>query len=77
MNGNGTGDERNGPFCTYASRFILIFPFPFSLVIRASVLTRILSYMYIYMYYTFTHVAEYTLLLLSCSNLWLSLVVKT
>ena len=26
MNGNGTGDEQNGPFCTYASCFILIFP---------------------------------------------------
>ena len=29
LNGNQTGDERNGPFHTY-SHFILISPFPFS-----------------------------------------------
>ena len=52
MNSNGTGDERNRPFCTYASCFILIFLFPFSRVIRASVLTRILYYIYVLYVYT-------------------------
>ena len=54
MNGNGKGDERNGPFRTYASHFSLIFPFQFSRVNRASALTRILYYMYIYVLYVYT-----------------------
>ena len=37
------------PFFTYASRFILISPFPFS---RASALTRILYYIYVLHVYT-------------------------
>ena len=52
MNGNGTGDEQNGPFCTYASRFILIFLFPFSRVICASAFTRKLYYIYVLYVYT-------------------------
>ena len=73
MNGNGTGDERNGPFCTYASRFILVIP----CYLRKHTVACLHAYYTIYMFYTFTHLAEYTLLLLLCSNLWLSLVVKT
>ena len=73
MNGNGTGDEWNGPFRTYASRFILIFPF--LCYPRKRAYTHTILYICTIRLHTWQN--NYTPFLLLCSNLWLSLVVKT